>query len=221
GTMFGQFAGQRLTLTGGVLSDLRATDGGFRFVLDLQPGFDLGDFPVSGITEPGRYVLDFDDATGQFTAQQSSPPAPVIEEVEATAPAMALQPLDLAISLANSGLEDARNVPLIVTATGPDGSPRLIAQKKVDLLGTDRQVVPTSWTPPGPGDWTMTARLYPPGGAVEKAAGVTVAAAPMPAWQSVATVGWPETQPLAYIVALLGLIALPAGGGLLLLRRPA
>lgn len=221
GAMFDQFAGQRLTLTGGVLSDLRLTDVGFRFVLDLQPGFDLGDFPVSGITEPGRYVLEYDDAIGQFMAQPSSPPAPVIEAVTASASATALQPVDLAISVANSGLEDALTVPLIVTGTGPDGSSSVIEQRVVDLLSSDEQVVRTSWTPPAPGNWTITARLYPHGGAVEQAADVTVAAAIQPSWQSVVTVGWPETQPLAYIAVLLGLIALPAGGGLLLLRRSA
>lgn len=219
GAMFDQFSGQRLTLSGGALSDLRLTDAGFRFVLDLQPGFDLGNFPVSGITGPGRFVLDYDDATGQFTAQPSSPPSPVIEAVDAPAPATALQPVRVSISLANRGLEDARTVPLIVTATRPEGSPRVIARKTVDLLGLDQPVISASWTPPATGDWTVTARLYPPEGVVERTADVSVAAVDQPSWRSVATVGWPETVPLAYIVLLLGLIALPAGGGLLLLRR--
>ncbi len=221
GAMFDQFSGRRLTLSGGALSDLRETDNGFRFILDLQPGFNLGNFPVFGITEPGRYVLDYDSATGRFTAQPSSPPALSIEAVEAAAPATALEPVRVSITLANRGLEDARTVPVIVTATRSGNSPRAIAQQTVELLGPEQKVVPVSWTPPVPGDWTVTARLYPPGGAVEQSAEVTVAAAAMPPWQSVATVGWPKTLPLAYIVALLGLIALPAGGGLLLLRRQA
>ncbi len=219
GAMFDQFSGQRLTLSGGALSDLRMTDNGFRFILDLQPGYNLGKFPVTGITEPGRYVLDYDSATGRFTAQPSSPPALAIEAVEAAAPATALEPVRVSITLANRGLEDARTVPLIVTATRSGSPPRAIAQQTVDLLGPEQKVVPASWTPPVPGDWTVTARLYPPRGAVDQTTHVTVAAPPMPRWQSVATVGWPGTLPLAYIVVLLGLITLPAGGGLLLLRR--
>jgi hypothetical protein len=219
GAMFGQFSGQRLALSGGALSDLRMTDTGFRFILDLQPGFSPGNFPVSGITEPGRYVLDYDDTTGRFTAQPSSPPALSIEAVDAAARPTAFEPVRVSITLANGGLEDAQTVPLIVTATRSGSSPRAITQQTVDLLGPEQKVVPVSWTPPGPGDWMVTARLYQAGGAVDKTAHVTVAAPPVPSWQSVATVGWPKTLSLAYIVALLGLIALPAGGGLLLLRR--
>ncbi len=219
GAMLDQFSGQRLTLSGGALSDLRQTDNGFRFILDLQPHFDLDNFPVSGITGPGRYVLDYDEATGRFTAQPSSPPALAIAVIEAPAPATALQPVRVSITVANRGLEDVRTVPLIVTAARSGSSSRVIAQQTVDLLSLERKVLPVSWMPPGPGDWVVMARLYPARGVVEQGGDVTVAAAPMPTWQSVATVGWPETLPLAYIVVLLGLIALPAGGGLLLLRR--
>jgi hypothetical protein len=218
--MFGQFAGERLTLSGGVLSNLRMTETGFRFVLDLQPGYDLGNFPVSGIDAPGRFLLDYDAGAGRFTARPSSPANPVIESITTNGPATTLQPIHVATNLANSGLDDAGTMPLIATATRPGGSPRVITQSTVGLLGQSRHIVPVSWTPPGNGDWTVAARLYTSGGADERTVSAPVARAPKPSWQSVATVGWPETWPLAYLIALLGLIALPAVGGLLLLRRP-
>ena len=91
--MFGQFAGERLTLSGGVMSNLQMTETGFRFVFDLQPGYDLGNFPVSRIDGPERFLLDYDAGAGRFIARPSSPANPDIESVTTDGPATALQPV--------------------------------------------------------------------------------------------------------------------------------
>lgn len=218
--MLDQFHGDHLTLTGGSVSEFRLTDSGFRFVLDLQTGFNPGKFPVNGITGPGRYILEFNRATSQFAAQPSSPPAPAIDSIKAETSASALIPVDLSIVLANTGLEDVTTVPLIVTAARPGERPRLVANQTVDLLGSEHPAVRMSWTPPASGAWTISAHLYPPGGrVVERASDVHVAAAPEPPWRAVVTGGWPTSWPLAYVGALLGLIGLASAGGLLLVRR--
>jgi hypothetical protein len=125
GAMFGQFAGERLTLSGGVMSNLQMTETGFRFVFDLQPGYDLGNFPVSGIDGPGRFLLDYDAGAGRFTARLSSP---ATRSSKASPPTGRLPRCSrftsVAINPANSGLEDTGTMPLIVAATRPDGSSR-------------------------------------------------------------------------------------------------
>lgn len=218
--MFDQFAGERLTIAGGTMSGFRLTSGGYRFVLDLQPDYDLGTFPVTGITGPGRYVLEHDNASGQFTAQASSPPSPAIESITTSGAASELEPVDLSINLANTGLEDVTTIPLIVTAERPGDKPHLIAEQTIDLLGAEHPTIQASWPPPDAGSWKVTARLYPPGGGVvERMADLKVEAAPGPSWSTVVTAGWPSTWPLAYLGALLGLIALPVASGLLLVKR--
>lgn len=218
--MFEQFAGERLTITGGTMSGFRLTSDGYRFVLDLQPDYELGNFPVTGITGMGRYILEYNNANGQFTARPSSPPSPAIESITTDAAASALESVDLSINLANTGLEDVTTVPLIVTTERSGDRPRLVTEVTVDLLGAEHKPIHASWSPPDAGNWTVKARLYLPGsGAVERTVDLSVKAATGPSWSTVITAGWPSTWPLAYLATLLGLIALPVASGLLLVKR--
>lgn len=218
--MFNQFTGQRSTVTGATLSDFRFTDAGYRFVLDLQPGFNLGGFPVASIGGPGSYVVTYDTTAGRFTAQPLTPAAPAISGVGVPKSQTALTPMTLRLQLANAGNADMSTLPVIVTASRPGRPPIVIVQKPVTLLGGEQPVIEVPWTPPGPGNWTVTARLYLPGNrSVERSVDLRAASPPQPAWQQVIRGGWPANPAFAFVVALVGLAGLGTAGGLLLGRR--
>ena len=89
-SMLNQFTGQQFTISGATVSDLRRAPGGYRFVLDVHDGYSLGQFPITGVSGPGRYIVNYDSSSGAFVAQQATPPDPAILSLQVPSPTSAL-----------------------------------------------------------------------------------------------------------------------------------
>ena len=167
GAMVDHFGGNRRVLTGGSISDVHFARGAYRFTLDLRPGYDLGNWPISGIAGPGRYVVTYAPGGRAFTAQPASPASPRLDLRGPARPVDALRPVALDLTVANDGLEDTGELPLVVLAQRPGEKPEAISEQAVEVGGAGQRHLVIAWTPAAPGDWTITARLGTQGGVAD------------------------------------------------------
>lgn len=225
GAMFNQFQGQgqshgqRLTISGAAIQNLHAISGGYRFVLNLQPGYNLGGFPISGVSKPGSYAVTLTTETGTFSATPLTPAKVEIDSLATPISSQSLSPINLAVSVRNLGTTDLSAVPVVLTAQRPGKAIQAISQKTVDLLGGASATFSSSWSPPSSGRWTIQAHVYlPDGTTIGRSAPLQAVAPPEPSWRTLVPAAWPRTSPYAYLLALIGLAGLAAAGSLMLLR---
>jgi hypothetical protein len=200
------FQGQSLIVSKGQIWGARATDRGFRFVVDLQPGFRLQG-PNTQAFKPGLYVATYD---GRWTIVPLTPPAPTAALNQTTL--TQLQPGALEVELGNNGRQDLPKATLELWAAPPQGPATVVATRTIALLAQTPLTTTLQWAAPAAGRWELTPKIRQPDGKLIafKPTQVTVvptrAAAPA---AMVAASATPEAQP--FILAGLGVfVALAA-----------
>jgi hypothetical protein len=159
-----QFSGPSMQVIGATMRDLRLVPEGFRCVLDLEPGFHLdSELPISGtsLQEPGSFLLSYQE--GGLFLRRSTPPSLSLEgdaiRLAGAGDLHALETVEVNVTVANAGLEDAHAVPLTLTLAGPGDYIQTIT-RTIDLVpGEGYQAVSIPWPPPRPGRWEVDVRL--------------------------------------------------------------
>ena len=155
--------GPTFALSGAQLEDMRAMPGGFRFLLDLQPGFqgrgeDLLD---AASLSPGRYVVTYQ---GRFRVEKLTPPSLTASIVGAGSLLMEKNPVRVLLS--NHGLQDAEQATVELLARSPGGGGKIVAAQTVDLLAGNTLAITLSWTPATTGIWMLTPLIRESDGSV-------------------------------------------------------
>jgi hypothetical protein len=156
--MLHQFGQPSLSFTGATLSGFRLTSGGFRFVLELQPGFTAQGLELFQLQSslPGQYAVTYD---GQFSA---APLTPAHLTIDLRLPkgqqikAGDLIPVQLAAL--NTGLEDAVSLKLFMQAENGDETIE-IGARQMDLFSNQAFQTSFDWQPVHSGSWKLRAWL--------------------------------------------------------------
>lgn len=153
-----QFAEPILQFSGASARQVRLTPNGYRFVLELQPGFGLTvDAKVleEHIPTPGSYVLAYND--GDFSIQALTPPALRFGWLRFGPADGSLQEWDWAtvsVDLYNDGLEDVHDLPVCATLTDPDEHRKVFTDTVSLLPGEGSVSLAWDWAPDAAGTWT-------------------------------------------------------------------
>lgn len=209
--MLEQFAGPQLHIARALLHDYRPVSQGFRFVLDLQPGFQLQGDDLLGLAglPPGSYAVSYD---GAFHVEPLSLPILGLRAFAAgisAEPAVALQAGRLRLQLSSAASSaDAPLVAVRAEALAPDGRAVPIGERQLAVLAGATTPVTFDWAPPAAGDWQIrvTAITTP-----------TLDAPPMTAhFDTTLPVAPAELPSVTQAASAFGLVPLPALAGLLL-----
>jgi hypothetical protein len=176
--MLEQFAGPDVQIKGASLREYRSLhNGGFRFLLDLRPGFSVAGEPLLdvGSLEPGTYVVIYN---GTFAIAPLTPAA--ITATAAARSATQGQASGIQIVLQNKGLADLRGATIELLASAPDGQANVVANQVVTVLSEETVTATLEWTPTREGAWTITPRMSTPDGEVLSFEPVEVTAQPAP-----------------------------------------
>jgi hypothetical protein len=219
--MFEQFTGERINMTNVSLSDFRVTTTGYRFILDVRSGYDLGGLNISGIIGTGSYTITYNAASGAYAATKTTAADPQITSVDISGQPTAQRPETISLRIENTGTIDLNEVPTVITATkSPGKRPVAIREKAVDLLADEPANVSATWQPPTPGRWAITTTLYLPNGEqVSRTRTIDVGQSHEPPWQEVVRGAWPHTSAPLYLTLLFGLVTIPLASGILLIRH--
>lgn len=143
--MLSLLPGTVMEIHGAEVTGYRPTSqGGFRFVLELRPGYQVSGSDLLGLNgvAPGRYVVENHD--GAFTV---APLSPAQLNLDLRQPASNTIP-QVQVAVGNTGLDDAPNLTLVVEAQSDDGSIVELSRTPVQALaGETAQVrvdVPSS-----------------------------------------------------------------------------
>ena len=190
--------GSRVKLPGAQLEQLRATPGGFRFVLTLPPG--QGMAPLAWLPpRPGRYAVTFD---GQFHAAPLVSADPTV--TLSAPPLTALQAASIAVTVQSQALIDLGRVEAQLWATDAQGTAQLVVTRTLALDAEASVPLLLPWHPDRPGAWQLSSRLLLPDRVVS---GSSLAVVVQPA--AAVTAG--------AVVGSIGPLALTVGAALLLL----
>jgi len=159
-----QFQGPTTHIAGAMLTDFRLTEDGFRFVLDLQPGFQVIDdtnrLDVNDLTD-GSYLVTYD---GEFQVQPLTPPQLIVPQGGIASEPLSPQQGDWAtirVVVFNSGLQDATSVPIAVYAVRAEGEPFLVGEEELFVPGEGEGVLEFAWWPVEAGEWTLSIEVDP------------------------------------------------------------
>ncbi len=157
----GDIAKEPVALQGGEISAVRSTADGFRFVLDLRPGFTVqgpeGQVGWLAGLQAGRYAVSYSRQHGYSAAPLTPAHLTVGQPEVGKAEVTALSPVSLAVRIGNSGLEDAKAVDVLLFALRPGKGARTIGRWTKDVLAGGTVDLETSWSPPDDGEWTLYA----------------------------------------------------------------
>jgi hypothetical protein len=219
-SMYMQFPGKQTIIKNASISDVRFTKTGYRFILDLKPGFDLGGLALSGVTTAGSYEITYDSASNGYSAKPATATNAVITPANVPAQAHVRTAAKAAFRIENQGSTDLEQMPAVITARLNNGAPILIREHAVDLLSDSPVDIEGSWQPPRVGQWSVTATVYlPDGKSVRRSETVAVKKAHQPPWQEMVRGAWPHTSAPLYLTLLFGLVTIPLASGFLLIRR--
>ncbi|MBN1137168.1 MAG: hypothetical protein JXM73_11315 [Anaerolineae bacterium] len=139
------------------MSDFRPGDGGYRFALELEPGFRVNGSggPDLGSLHPGTYIVDYD---GAFDIRPFDPARPEIVAGSfrlSQVDPIAFEPTWIEATLFNAGLGDLPHLWVQAYAETPGSAPEFIAETEVRLLAERAEPVRLPWTPPAQGDYAI------------------------------------------------------------------
>jgi hypothetical protein len=153
-----QFGPPESEIIGATMRDFRLDGGGFRFLLDLQPGASA-DGPMRETLddrEPGSYVVTYD---GSFAVTPLEPPRLGLDlQVRADESALFIAPVPIRIQATNSGLADVAGASLVIFSSR-GGAEEEIARRPIDLLAGGDVRLTVSWQPARAGRWEVGARI--------------------------------------------------------------
>lgn len=156
------FPGDSLSIAGGALSGVRATDDGFQFMLELPGNFNIRENGLlpTGSLAAGRYLVVYD---GQLRIGALTPPSLQITKPDTgflLEPAVELQPNQVRFLLSNSGQEDVQELKVFASAQIEGGKWMTISDRELNLFAGDSRKVKLDWTPPRPGEWTLRVETF-------------------------------------------------------------
>jgi hypothetical protein len=156
--MLAQFSGPRLHIQGAALRDFRQTEQGFRFILDLQPGFSVDgndDLGVRG-REPGAYAVTYDRTYS--IAPLTPPQLSLSVQLPQQAGQAPNAPIPVRVQATNQGTQDIRGLTLVAEAR-QGGAPIEVARQPIDILAGQPVDATFTWQPVLLGDWQLDVRL--------------------------------------------------------------
>ena len=162
-SMYKHVSGRTWAIDGASVADLRPTNGGFRFIMDLRRNarvppnlpFDLDGYGTRPV------VLEH---TNDWHSGALTPPDIGISLDVSDATALRENAVRLRIS--NVGVEDVPNAALELVAAAPDGSSSVVDSAEVAVEGATTTSPTLVWAPRTAGTWTLTARLRLPDGEI-------------------------------------------------------
>jgi len=164
GDMLDQFGGPATEIAGAELDDFRLTEDGFRFVLELQPGFQVIDdtnrLDVNDLTD-GSYLVTHN---GEFQVRPLTAPHLIVPQgAIATEPRYPQQGgwSTIRVVVFNSGLQDATSVPIGVYAVHGEEEPFLVGEEELFVPGEGDGVLEFAWWPVEAGEWTLSVEVNP------------------------------------------------------------
>lgn len=165
--MLAQLSGQQGQIQAAVVRDFLPTANGFRFVLELLPGFSLNGPDLLGLQgqEAGEYMVSYD---GVFLLTPLT--APILQINLDTTPLISNPPTEFAnqhvkVILTNKGLEDAKEV-LVSFGTSQSGQEITWTEDQtVTVLAGETTPISFPWAPDASGVWWVLAqaKLLDPG----------------------------------------------------------
>jgi hypothetical protein len=206
--------GPALLSTHGQMRDVRVTEDGFRFIVDLQPGFQYRNIGGKRDLKSGSYAVFYEQ--GRFTMQPLTPPA-----LSATLFPSEFRHLTagaLQVALRNDGLQDVRDATLELWTASPRGERTLALSATVDLLAGLPVTTTLNWAPAAAGDWTLTPSIREADGGTTAFAPVKVTVLPTRAAPTGEVVSKSTSIPVAPF-ALLGLVAFAAVAAMVVWRH--
>lgn len=173
--MIRQFDGLETHIQGASLKDFRSTQDGFRFILELQPGFRVStsEAPNWNHLQPGSYVVTYNESMNILPITP-----PVLSESLITTTLDQLEQNAIRVVLRNDGLEDINEATLELWATSPDGITSVIATQTVQLLAGEPITPTLLWTPDASGTWILTPKIRQPNGYLSSGDPLSVTVAP-------------------------------------------
>lgn len=154
------FPGVSLVIRGGGIQDFRLTEKGYRFILQLDPGYNLEGSDLVGLggLVSGEYVVAY-NGTG-FTVRPLTPAAVSIAylalEAEAGTPLHLGQWASLRGELHNQGLADLHDLEICAYFAGPLDETQVLTTTVALLAGESSQLLHLPWAPPSAGVWQIT-----------------------------------------------------------------
>jgi len=149
------FEGASMVIQNAQLSQMRAIENGFRFVLQLDPAFTISESDLfdSSAFAAGTYLIQYD---GQWQVDLLTLPdlSLTVELLTAEEQLSILDESLLQAVVQNSGLTDVKNVQL-VGIMRQDGETWPITRQKIELLAGSRLSIPLNLHPKSVGAWTL------------------------------------------------------------------
>ena len=212
--MLMQFDGPLARFQGASLREFRLTEGGFRFVLKLEPGFRYdSELAINGLSDlkAGAYLVRAFGETLSLT-----PLTPPVLSIRGnrlelgTQEVVALTPVRVKAVVENRGLQDVQVLHARFYAER-EGEEELLDATQVSVPGEGSAVVSTLWAPMRPGEWTIRVEVEAedegllPGGTVRTSAVVHVTVRPIsePDWPEFLALGGnlpSRGMPLVFLV---------------------
>lgn len=156
------FPGDPLTITAAKLSEVSQNDNGFRFVLELLPGYSVNGSNLLGIANlaPGKYLVNYD---GIFNVKPLTSPQLVTQvtfqpSLLGKVPQLGL-PVGVSVQLTNNGLQDVQAVSVEVTATLSGHKSVPVGKTKVNVLADQPTKFENTWVPNAEGEWNIEVKL--------------------------------------------------------------
>lgn len=201
------FPGVAIDVKRGLARDVRATADGFRFVLSLQRGFELEGFDFLELHRlaPGEYVVSYHRPNRSLTVQSLTPPKLQITtfpEGLLLERSVEARINSVGFLIANTGLADAKDVEVTVTAIDAEHQAVTVAKRLVTVFSgeTTRLIVP--WVPLRSGLWTLRITAALPAKAGDQPAQMTQTAM----YEARVQVDHVSTPTLAQTVSGFGLV---------------
>lgn len=164
GSALARFPGPQTTIRGASIRDVRADAGGFRFVLTLLEGFQVAadggeDAWLAGLGT-GSYIVRHEPGSGFHVDRLT--PADVLPSVPAAfsegGAIQVLEPVQMGITLRNSGTEDVAAVKVSLMVAPPEGTWRVVESQTVELRGASSTSLTFTWIPSEGGVWRIQAQ---------------------------------------------------------------
>jgi len=151
------FAGQSVLITNARLFDLRATDEGFRFLLDLQPGFEVqqSDLFNTDRLSRGQYAITYD---GQWQIEAVTAPELLLSiQVPQEQEQLSIEfEIPIQVIIQHNGTSDINGLQLMATMSqDSDSEPIEILRQELDLLSGEVTSIPLNWQPKAAGEWQL------------------------------------------------------------------
>lgn len=161
-SMLEQFGSMKAEIEGGTIQDLRITEDGFRFILNLDEAFKVLKADLLGARglKPGLYLVTYED---EFHIQPFTPVNLEINLGEKAERFYTKLKSSIPVVLQNNGIEDAHNVTVSSIIHSPDGILSWSQEKVIDVLAGEEKIIQIPFSPEVPGNWEITVtatRLY-------------------------------------------------------------